>query len=198
MQDDIYKMEKKEGIYLIEQLEKLRCIRKKGDITIKCTDKNNSWIEMIRRRYILGNHLNSIFLEARAYYLLVESDTVAVLAVFDAGYIKYYLRGEMDWKLIEVEVFPLGYPVRIDNVCDKIAGRIEVAALLALVQLSHQYGFSRVFKSESPKYLKRLFKEVVSNEVIEENDFNLELKVMELLSQNGMRKEFVETYIKTL
>lgn len=188
---DIYEIEIKEGRDLICELEKLRCIRKKGNVKVKCAEKQNNWIEYLRRQYLLGNDLRKAFYEAKSYYLFVGDNTVAVSAVYDVCHIVYYLRGEMDWKLIEVEILSLPYCIEMNEICDKVAGRVEVTTLLMLADLSHQYGFSKVFKYESPENLRRLFKEIVNNKVLNENDLNLRGKIARLISKNGMREEFV-------
>lgn len=191
MNMDIYEMEIKEGRDLIYELEKLRCIRKKGNVTVKCAEKQNNWMEYLRRQYLLGNDLRKAFYEASSYYMFVGDNTVAVSAIYDVCHIVYYLRGEMDWKLIEVEILSLPYCISMDEICDKVAGRVEAITLLMLAELSHQYGFSRVFKHESPENLRKLFKEIVNNEVLNENDLNLRTKIAKLISRNGMREEFV-------
>lgn len=188
---DIYEIEMKEGRDLICELEKLRCIRKKGSVTVKCAEKQNNWMEYLRRQYLLGNDLRKAFYEAKSYYLFVGDNTVAVSAVYDVCHIVYYLRGEKDWKLIEVEILSLAYCINMDEICDKVAGRVESITLLMLAELSHQYGFSRVFKYESPENLRRLFKEIVNNKVLNEHDLNLRAKIARLISKNGLREEFV-------
>lgn len=188
---DIYEIEIREGRYLIYELEKLRCVRKKGSVTVKCAEKQNNWMEYLRRQYLLGSDLRKAFNEADSFYLFVGDNTVAVSAVYDVCHLIYYLRGEMDWKLIEVEILSLKYCINMDNISDKIAGRVEVITLLMLADLSHKYGFSRIFKYESPEYLRRLFKEVVNNKVLNENDLDLEVKIAKLISRNGLREEFI-------
>lgn len=191
---DIYEIEIKEGRYLICELEKLRCIRKKGSVTVKCAEKQNNWMEYLRRQYLLGNDLRKAFYEANSFYLFVGDNTVAVSVVYDVCHIVYYLRGEMDWKLIEVEILSLPYCIEMDEICDKIAGRVEVTTLLALAEISHQYGFGRVFKYESPENLRRLFKEIVGNKVLNENDLNLRSKIAKLIVKYGLRSEFVSRF----
>lgn len=192
---DIYKIEKKEGRIAVEELERLRCVRKKGKITVKCKEKND-WIEYVRCQCILGNSMKRIFNEADDYYLIVGDNTAAVSIVYDdAGNVVYYLRGEADWKLIEVEILAPEYCFQMDSLCEKTAGRVEIVTFLMLVSFSHKYGFSRVFKSETPEYLRKLFKEVIRNEALDERDFELEHKIENLISRNGMREEFVENYM---
>ena len=65
---DIYEIETKEGRYLINRLEKLRSIRKKGSVTVKSDDQQNNWIEYLRRQYLLGNDLTKALNEADGHY----------------------------------------------------------------------------------------------------------------------------------
>lgn len=187
---DIYRIETREGRSLIYELEKLRSIRKKGNVTVKADGKNN-WIEYIRRQYILGSDLKRTFNEADNFYLFVGDNTVAVSAVYDVCHLVYYLCGEKDWRVIEVEIISLEYCVRIDDICEKVVGRVESETLLMLVEFSHKYGFSKVFKYEKPEYLRKLFKEIVNNKVLNEHDLNLRAKIARLISKNGLREEFI-------
>ena len=65
---DIYEIETKEGRYLINRLEKLRSIRKKGSVTVKSDDQQINWIEYLRRQYLLGNDLTKALNEADGHY----------------------------------------------------------------------------------------------------------------------------------
>jgi len=186
---DIYEIETREGRILICELEKIRCIRKRGNVTVKCDEKPNNRMEYFRRQYLLGSDLKKVFNEADRYYLFVGDNTVAVSAVYDVCHIVYYLRGDKDWKLIEVEILSPEYYVKTDKVSEKIAGRVEGETLLMLVRLSHKHGFSRVFKSESPEHLRKLFKEIVNNKTLNENDPKLEEKIAELISKYGLHEE---------
>ncbi len=188
---DIYEIEIKEGRILIDELEKLRCVRKKGNVVVKSAEKKDNWMEYLRRQYILGGDLKKAFYEADKFYLFVGDNTVAVSAVYDVCHLAYYLRGETDWKVIEVEILSPQYYMDMDNISDKMAGRTESITLLMLVNLSHKYGFSRIFKYESPEYLRKLFNETINNKTLNEHDLNLEAKIAGLISENGLREEFI-------
>lgn len=188
---DIYEIEIKEGRILIDELEKLRCVRKKGNVTVKCAEKQNNWMEYLRRQYILGGDLKKAFYEADKFYMFVGDNTLAISAVYDVCHLVYYLRGEMDWKMIEVEIISPQYGMSMDNISENMAGRVETITLLKLVRLSHKYGFSRIFKYDSPEYLRKMFHATINNKMINEHDLNLEAKIVGLISENGLREEFV-------
>lgn len=192
--DDIYEICNAEGKNLVDEIDKLRQKRSRGKLIIKDDQRSNIQVENFRRKYLLASSHIDVFAQAAKFFMAVGNNAVILTLVYDRCHITYYLRAENDWKVIDVEIADINSCTSIKPNKPKLAGRTEATALLILVRLSYTYGFSRIFQCDSPNHLRTMFDTIIPNSNLDENAFGLEAKVIDLISQNGLRKEFLRNY----
>ena len=194
----IYEIDLNEGRRLIEEFDKLRKKKTTVRIVVKCERSNNDEIKRFRNCYLLNKGLRDIFAKAKQYYMTLSDNRLAVSMVFSECHIVYEFRSETDWKIVEVEIIDSELCTDIKPNQQEIFARAEVAAFSVIANFSYTYGYSKVFDSSIPDNLSRMFKLVISNEALSEYEFGLEEKILNLISKDGMKKEFVEKYVKGL
>ena len=192
---DIYEIDKNEGRRLMGEFDKLRKKKSNGKIVVKCERVNNDEIKRIRSCYLLNKGLTDIFAKAEQYYLLLGENELSVSMVFSQCHIIYYFKAETDWKLIVVEIIDSELCTDIKPNQTEVFGRAEIAAFSVIANFSYTYGYSKVFDSSKPDNLSRMFKLVIHNEALSEYEFGLEEKILNLISKDGMKKEFVDRYV---
>lgn len=192
---DIYEIDKNEGRRLMGEFDKLRKKKSNGKIVVKCERINNDEIKRFRSCYLLNKGLTDIFAKAQQYYLLLGDNELSVSMVFSQCHIVYYFKAETDWKLIEVEIIDSELCTDIKPNQTEVFGRAEIAAFSVIANFSYTYGYSKVFDSSKPDNLSRMFRLVMHNEALSEYEFGLEEKILNLISKDGMKKEFVDKYV---
>ena len=192
---DIYEIDKNEGRRLMGEFDKLRKKKSNGKIVVKCERVNNDEIKRFRSCYLLNKGLTDIFAKAEQYYLLLGENELSVSMVFSQCHIIYYFKAETDWKLIEVEIIDSELCTDIEPNQTEVFGRAEVAAFSVIANFSYTYGYSKVFDSSKADNLSRMFRLVMHNEALSEYEFGLEEKILNLISKDGMKKEFVDRYV---
>lgn len=192
---DIYEIDKNEGRRLMGEFDKLRKKKSNGKIVVKCERVNNDEIKRFRSCYLLNKGLTDIFAKVEQYYLLLGENELSVSMVFSQCHIVYYFKAETDWKLIEVEIIDSELCTDIKPNQTEVFGRAEIAAFSVIANFSYTYGYSKVFDSSKPDNLSRMFKLVIHNEALSEYEFGLEEKILNLISKDGMKKEFVDRYV---
>ena len=192
---DIYEIDKSEGRRLMGEFDKLRKKKSNGKIVVKCERVNNDEIKRNRSCYLLNKGLTDIFAKAEQYYLLLGENELSVSMVFSQCHIIYYFKAETDWKLIVVEIIDSELCTDIKPNQTEVFGRAEIAAFSVIANFSYTYGYSKVFDSSKPDNLSRMFKLVIHNEALSEYEFGLEEKILNLISKDGMKKEFVDRYV---
>lgn len=195
---DIYEIDLNEGRRLIEEFDKLRKKKNNGRIVVKCERINNDEIKRFRNCYLLNKGLQDIFSKAKQYYITLSDNCLSVSMVFSECHIVYEFQAETDWKVIEVEIIDNELCTDINPNQPEIFARAEVAAFSVIANFSYTYGYSKVFDSSIPDNLSRMFRLVISNEALSEYEFGLEEKILNLISKDGMKKEFVDNYVKGL
>ena len=192
---DIYEIDKNEGRRLMGEFDKLRKKKSNGKIVVKCERVNNDEIKRFRSCYLLNKGLTDIFAKVEQYYLLLGENELSVSMVFSQCHIIYYFKAETDWKLIVVEIIDSELCTDIKPNQTEVFGRAEIAAFSVIANFSYTYGYSKVFDSSKPDNLSRMFKLVIHNEALSEYEFGLEEKILNLISKDGMKKEFVDRYV---
>lgn len=192
---DIYEIDKNEGRRLMGEFDKLRKKKSNGKIVVKCERVNNDEIKRFRSCYLLNKGLTDIFAKAEQYYMIMGDNELSVSMVFSQCHIVYYFKAETDWKLIEVEIIDSELCTDIKPNQAEVFGRAEIAAFSVIANFSYTYGYSKVFDSSKPDNLSRMFKLVMHNEALSEYEFGLEEKILNLISKDGMKKEFVDKYV---
>lgn len=192
---DIYEIDLSEGRRLIGEFDKLRRKKKNGRIVVKCERVNNDEIRRFRSCYLLNQGLSDIFAKAKQYYMILGDNELSVSMAFSECHIVYYFKLESDWKLVEVEIIDSELCTDIKPNQSDIFGRAEIAAFSVIANFSYTYGYSKVFDSSKPDNLSRMFKLVMHNEALSEYEFGLEEKILNLISKDGMKKEFVDKYV---
>lgn len=195
---DIYEVDFGEGRRLIEEFDKLRKKKNNGRIVVKCDRTNNDETKRFRSYYLLNQGLTDIFTKAKQYYMIISNNHLAVSMVFSECHIVYNLRPESDWKIVEVEIIDRDMCTDIKPNQPEIFGRAEVAAFSVIASFSVTYGYSRVFDKSIPNNVSRMFRLIINNETLSEYEFGLEDKILNLISKDGMKKEFVNNYVKGL
>lgn len=195
---DIYEIDLSEGRRLIGEFDKLRKKKNNGKIVVKCERVNNDEIRRFRSSYLLNRGLSDIFAQVKQYFMMVGDNEISVSMVFSECHIVYYLRPESDWKLVEVEIIDSELCTDIKPNQSEVLGRAEVAAFNVIANFSYTYGYSKVFGSSKQDNLSEMFKLVMHNETLSEYEFGLEEKILNLISKHGMRKDFVDNYVKGL
>ena len=195
---NIYEIDKNEGRRLMGEFDKLRKKKSNGKIVVKCERVNNDEIKRFRSCYLLNKGLTDIFAKAEQYYMILGDNELSVAMVFSQCHIVYYFRAETDWKLVEVEIIDSELCTDIKPNQTEVFGRAEVAAFSVIANFSYTYGYSKVFDSSKADNLSRMFRLVMHNETLSEYEFGLEEKILNLISKDGMKKEFVEKYVKGL
>lgn len=192
---DIYEIDLNEGRRLVEEFDKLRRKKNNGRIVVKCERVNNDEIKRFRSCYLLNQGLSDIFGKAKQYYMILGNNELSVSMVFSQCHIVYYFRAETDWKLIEVELIDSELCTDIKPNQPEVFGRAEIAAFSVIANFSYTYGYSKVFDSSKPDNLSEMFKLVMHNETLSEYEFGLEEKILNLISKDGMKKNFVDKYV---
>lgn len=195
---DIYEIDLSEGRRLIGEFDKLRKKKNNGKIVVKCERVNNDEIKRFRNCFLLNQGLSDIFAKAKQYYMILGNNELSVSMVFSQCHIVYYFRAEYDWKLVEVEIIDGELCTDIRPNQSEVFGRAEVAAFSVIANFSYTYGYSKVFDSSKPDNLSRMFKLIIHSEALSEYEFGLEEKILNLISRNGMKKEFVDKYVNGL
>lgn len=192
---DIYEIDINEGRRLIGEFDKLRKKKNNGKIVVKCERVNNDEIRRFRNCYLLNQGLSDIFGKAKQYYMILGDNELSVSMVFSQCHIVYYFRLESDWKLVEIEIIDSELCTDIKPNQSDIFGRAEIAAFSVIANFSYTYGYSKVFDSSKPDNLSRMFKLVMHNETLSEYEFGLEEKILNLISRDSMKKDFVDKYV---
>ena len=189
---DIYEIDKNEGRRLVGEFDKLRKKKNNGKIVVKCERINNDEIKRVRSCYLLNKGLTDLFAKAEQYYMILGDNELSVSMVFSQCHVIYYFKSENDWKLVEVEIIDGELCTDIKPNQPEVFGRAEAATFSVIANFSYTYGYGKVFDSSRPDNLSTMFKLVINNEKLSEYEFGLEEKILNLISKNGMRKEFVD------
>lgn len=192
---DIYEIDLSEGRRLMGEFDKLRRKKNNGRIVVKCERVNNDEIKRFRSCYLLNQGLSDIFAKAKQYYMILGDNELSVSMAFSECHIVYYFKLESDWKLVEVEIIDSELCTDIKPNQSDIFGRAEIAAFSVIANFSYTYGYSKVFDSSKPDNLSRMFKLVMHNETLSEYEFGLEEKILNLISRDSMKKDFVDKYV---
>lgn len=195
---DIYEIDINEGRRLIGEFEKLRKKKNNGRIVVKCERSQNDEIKRFRNSYLLNKDIQDIIMKAIQYYITLSDKRLSVSMIFSECHIVYEFCIESDFKIVEVEIIDRELCTDIRPNQSKTFGRAGVAAFSTIANFSYTYGYSKVFDSNIPDNLARMFKLVIGNERLSEYEFGLEEKILNLISKDGMKKEFVDNYIKSL
>ncbi len=193
---DIYKVDTKEGCYIARELEGLRRKKKRGKIAVRCNRINNDQVRHFRSLFLMEKGTTNIFNEALAFYMLIDDDSIAFNLVYEECDIIYSLNRNSNWKIIDLEIDDKEFRDEISHTRDKTARRAEATAFLAMFSYSYTYGYSNVFNIEKPKTLYDTISDMIDENNITENELGLDTKIINLISQNTMNKQFVRQFAK--
>lgn len=193
----IYEFEKKEGFYLVSELEKLRKKKRHDKLIMKCDEKSNVQANYFKRIYLLDGAVNKIIYDAYHYYLQIDGDELTVYLIYGECRIAYCLRTESDWKLISVEFLspePMDTPPRRDDAI----GRTVSSTLTTILSFCYTPGFSAVFDTSQTAQIQKIFTAVINREFTSnkfESDSQIQAKVTSFLMEHDIRKEFKDKYL---
>lgn len=178
---DIYAVENQEGRYLAGELEKLREIRSKGRVVVKCTPTNNAKINRFKKSFLLRHGISDVFANADQYYILIGISSISLIMIYDVCHIIYHLREEVDWKFVELEIIDIALCHEIIPNKTVIAGRAEVTAFHVLANCSITYGFHNAFHPQSSTFLMDIFDKISAADDLKKAEFGLEAKITSLI-----------------
>ncbi|MDE7478999.1 MAG: hypothetical protein K2M91_13835 [Lachnospiraceae bacterium] len=178
---DIYAVEKQEGCYLANELEKLRRKRIKGSVAVKCSPTNNKKIMHFRKSFLLDHGTTDVFTNAKQYYIVIDNSTLSFTLVYDACHIIYCLHKEIDWKYIELEIIDISLCQNIVPNKAVIAGRAEVTTFQVLVAHALIYGFYKAFRPQSDSFVADVFEKIANADELKKAEFGLKAKITSLI-----------------
>lgn len=195
----IYEFEKKEGFYLISELEKLRKKKRHDKLIVKCDEATNVQVKNFKRMYILDSSVNTILGNAQHYYMLVNNNNVIIYLSYDNCMIAYCLRTDTDWKIISVEFLPISHPKQAP-LKNSAIDRILASTLTQILSFSYSFGFSKVFDTDEKGLLQELFTSIIHNKFsggrLLETESQIQAKIVTLLAKHKMKNEFVQQFMK--
>lgn len=178
---DIYAVENQEGRHLARELEKLREIRSKGRVVVKCTPTNNVKINQFKKSFLLGQGVSDVFTNAEQYYILIGISSISLTIIYDVCHIIYHLREEVDWKFVELEIVDIALCQDIIPNKTVVAGRAEATAFCVLVNHSITYGFHNAFHPQTSTFLMEIFEKISNVDDLEKAEIGLEAKITSLI-----------------
>lgn len=193
----IYEYERKEGFYLISELEKLRKKKRHDKLTIKCDEATNPQVASFKKIYLLDGAVNTILYNAKNYYIYINNNDMTIYLIYDSCRIAYCLRTETDWKIISVEFLPtarLNTPPHKDD----LVGRTLTNTLTTILSFCYTLGFSNVFDMKQAGQIQKISTAIINKEFIN-NKFETEKQIQDkinlLLMKHAIRRDFAEKYL---
>ncbi len=193
----IYEYEKKEGFYLISELEKLRKKKRHDKLVIKCDESKNMQVASFKKIYLLDGPVNKILYDAKNYYIYINNNDMTIYLIYDTCRIAYCLRTENDWKIISVEFLPsarLNAPPHKDD----LIGRTLSSTLITILSFCYTLGFSNVFDNKQTGQIQKIYTAIINKEFVNskfEPEYQIQEKINHLLMKHAVKREFAEKYL---
>lgn len=188
-----YEIEKMKGLYLANELEKMRVKKQKASVNIRSNNTNNEQIKRFKNMYLLNNNINEVIRSAEAYYMLIGVNSIAVELVFNESHVVYSLKVDSDWKTIDLDILDIQLCGNRKPNMPHVVGKAEITAFIILANLGYSYGYARVMNTRKD-YLTNIFNKIVEDKVLASRDHGIESIISELLMQEGIKKEFLQTF----
>ena len=193
----IYEYERKEGFYLISELEKLRKKKHHDKLVIKCDEATNPQVANFKKIYLLDGAVNTILYNANNYYIYINNNEVTIYLIYDTCRIAYCLRTETDWKIISVEFLPTAR-LNTSPHKDDLVGRTLTTTLVTILSFCYTLGFSNVFDMKQAGQIQKISTAIINKEFVNskfEPEHQIQDKINHLLMKNAIRKDFAEKYL---
>ena len=193
----IYEYERKEGFYLISELEKLRKKKHHDKLVIKCDEATNPQGANFKKIYLLDGAVNTILYNANNYYIYINNNEVTIYLIYDTCRIAYCLRTETDWKIISVEFLPTAR-LNTSPHKDDLVGRTLTTTLVTILSFCYTLGFSNVFDMKQAGQIQKISTAIINKEFVNskfEPEHQIQDKINHLLMKHAIRKDFAEKYL---
>ena len=193
----IYEYERKEGFYLISELEKLRKKKHHDKSVIKCDEATNPQVANFKKIYLLDGAVNTILYNANNYYIYINNNEVTIYLIYDTCRIAYCLRTETDWKIISVEFLPTAR-LNTSPHKDDLVGRTLTTTLVTILSFCYTLGFSNVFDMKQAGQIQKISTAIINKEFVNskfEPEHQIQDKINHLLMKHAIRKDFAEKYL---
>lgn len=193
----IYEYERKEGFYLISELEKLRKKKRHDKLIIKCDESTNPQVASFKKIYLLDGAVNTILYNARNYYIYINNNDMTVYLIYDSCRIAYCLRIETDWKIISVEFLPTAR-LNTPPYKDDLVGRTLTNTLTTILSFCYTLGFSNVFDMKQAGQIQKISTAIINKEFVNskfEPENQIQDKINQLLMRHAIRRDFAEKYL---
>ena len=193
----IYEYERKEGFYLISELEKLRKKKHHDKLVIKCDEATNPQVANFKKIYHLDGAVNTILYNANNYYIYINNNEVTIYLIYDTCRIAYCLRTETDWKIISVEFLPTAR-LNTSPHKDDLVGRTLTTTLVTILSFCYTLGFSNVFDMKQAGQIQKISTAIINKEFVNskfEPEHQIQDKINHLLMKHAIRKDFAEKYL---
>ena len=193
----IYEYERKEGFYLISELEKLRKKKRHDKLVIKCDEATNPQVANFKKIYLLDGAVNTILYNANNYYIYINNNEVTIYLIYDTCRIAYCLRTETDWKIISVEFLPTAR-LNTSPHKDDLVGRTLTTTLVTILSICYTLGFSNVFDMKQAGQIQKISTAIINKEFVNskfEPEHQIQDKINHLLMKHAIRKDFAEKYL---
>ncbi|HBV84800.1 MAG: hypothetical protein OSJ73_19815 [Lachnospiraceae bacterium] len=193
----IYEYERKEGFYLISELEKLRKKKRHDKLVIKCDEATNPQVANFKKIYLLDGAVNTILYNANNYYIYINNNEVTIYLIYDTCRIAYCLRTETDWKIISVEFLPTAR-LNTSPHKDDLVGRTLTTTLVTILSFCYTLGFSNVFDMKQAGQIQKISTAIINKEFVNskfEPEHQIQDKINHLLMKHAIRKDFAEKYL---
>ncbi len=193
----IYEYERKEGFYLISELEKLRKKKHHDKLVIKCDEATNPQVANFKKIYLLDGAVNTILYNANNYYIYINNNEVTIYLIYDTCRIAYCLRTETDWKIISVEFLPTAR-LNTSPHKDDLVGRTLTTTLVTILSFCYTLGFSNVFDMKQAGQIQKISTAIINKEFVNskfEPEHQIQDKINHLLMKHAIRKDFAEKYL---
>ncbi len=193
----IYEYERKEGFYLISELEKLRKKKRHDKLVIKCDEATNPQVANFKKIYLLDGAVNTILYNANNYYIYINNNEVTIYLIYDTCRIAYCLRTETDWKIISVEFLPTAR-LNTSPHKDDLVGRTLTTTLVTILSFCYTLGFSNVFDMKQAGQIQKISTAIINKEFVNSKfgpEHQIQDKINHLLMKHAIRKDFAEKYL---
>ena len=193
----IYEYERKEGFYLISELEKLRKKKRHDKLVIKCDEATNPQVANFKKIYLLDGAVNTILYNANNYYIYINNNEETIYLIYDTCRIAYCLRTETDWKIISVEFLPTAR-LNTSPHKDDLVGRTLTTTLVTILSFCYTLGFSNVFDMKQAGQIQKISTAIINKEFVNskfEPEHQIQDKINHLLMKHAIRKDFAEKYL---
>lgn len=187
----IYEYERKEGFYLISELEKLRKKKRHDKLVIKCDEATNPQVANFKKIYLLDGAVNTILYNANNYYIYINNNEVTIYLIYDTCRIAYCLRTETDWKIISVEFLPTAR-LNTSPHKDDLVGRTLTTTLVTILSFCYTLGFSNVFDMKQAGQIQKISTAIINKEFVNskfEPEHQIQDKINHLLMKHAIRKD---------